>query len=189
MQNAALDGGLADPPRDAAYAFRAALGALARPGTLHEIAGATAPPPCSAAAATLIATLCDPTTPLYIAPSHEAQAFRDWITFQTGAPLVAAQDAVFAIGTWDALAPLAPYAVGTPAYPDRSTTLIVETPALEAQGAVLSGPGIETTARLSLPEIAAFQQNRARFPLGLDFFFTCGSMVAGLPRSTHVTEG
>lgn len=189
MLNTTLDGGLADPAREAAYAFRALLDALSRPGTIQQINGASAPAPCSPAAATLIVTLCDPTTPLFIAPSHDSDAFREWVTFQTGAPLVSASDAAFAIGTWDALAPLAPYAVGTPAYPDRSTTLIVEMPALEADGAVLSGPGIETTARLNLPEIEAFQQNRAQFPLGIDFFFTCGSEVAGLPRSTGVTEG
>ncbi len=189
MQNAVLDGGLADPARDAAFAFRAALDALSRPGTIRQIEGATAPAPCSAAAATLIVTLCDPTTPLYVAPSHDTEALRDWITFQTGAPFAAAKDAVFAIGTWDALAPLGAYAVGTPAYPDRAATLIVEMPTLDAEGAVLTGPGIKDTAHLNLPEVAAFQANRAQFPLGLDFFFTCGARVAGLPRSTRVTEG
>ncbi len=189
MQNAALDGGLSYPARDAAYAFRSALDALSRPGTVQKIAGATAPDPCSPAAATLIVTLCDPTTPLYLAPSHDTAALREWITFQTGAPFVPATDAVFALGTWDTLTPLWAYAVGTPAYPDRSTTLIVEMPALEAKGAVLSGPGIETTAHLNLPEIDAFQHNRAHFPLGLDFFFTCESRLAGLPRSTRVKEG
>jgi alpha-D-ribose 1-methylphosphonate 5-triphosphate synthase subunit PhnH len=60
---------------------------------------------------------------------------------------------------------------------------------LVAEGARLTGPGIETEARLSLPEVAAFQANRARFPLGFDCFFTCGDRVAGLPRSTRVQEG
>jgi alpha-D-ribose 1-methylphosphonate 5-triphosphate synthase subunit PhnH len=62
-------------------------------------------------------------------------------------------------------------------------------PELSATGARLTGPGIETETRLSLPEIAAFQKNRARFPLGFDCFFTCGDRVAGLPRSTRVQEG
>ncbi len=189
MQTAVLDGGLVDPARDAAFAFRAALDALSRPGTIRQIDGAEAPAPCSPAAATMIVTLCDPTTPLYVAPSHDNEALREWITFQTGAPFAAAIDAVFAIGTWDALAPLGAYAGGTPAYPDRSATLIVEVPVLEAKGAVLAGPGIETKAQLNLPEVDAFQANRAQFPLGLDFFFTYGNRVAGLPRSTRVTEG
>ena len=189
MQAAHLDGGFEDPARHAAFAFRAALDAMARPGTITTLSGAVAPAPCSAAAAVLLITLCDPNTPLYLAPSHEDDALRDWITFQTGAPIVDAPKAMFALGIWEALAPLDRFATGTSEYPDRAATLIVEMPALAAQGAALTGPGIETAARLNLPETAAFQRNRAHFPLGLDFFFTSGDRVAGLPRSTRITEG
>lgn len=192
MQTAQLDGGFADPARDAAMAFRAALDAMARPGTIAALSGATAPAPCSGAAATLLVTLCDATTPLYLAPSHDTGALRDWITFQTGAPLVDAPRAMFALGTWEALHDLGAFPVfpvGTSEYPDRAATLIVEAPELAPEGAVLTGPGIKTEARLTLPEIAAFQRNRAAYPLGLDFFFTCGDRVASLPRSTRVTEG
>jgi alpha-D-ribose 1-methylphosphonate 5-triphosphate synthase subunit PhnH len=41
---------------------------------------------------------------------------------------------------------------------------------------------------LTLPEVAAFRANRALFPLGLDFFFTCGDRLAALPRSTVVHD-
>ena len=71
--------------------------------------------------------------------------------------------------------------------PDRSATLVVEVECLEATGATLTGPGIRDSAYLSLPETAAFQTNSALFPLGLDFFFTCGDRIAGLPRTTEVT--
>lgn len=189
MQSDALDGGFSDSARNAAHAFRAALGVMSRPGTIASIAGATAPRPCSAAAASVLLVLCDPTTPIHLAPSHDTPALRDWITFQTGAPLVGPSSALFALGTWDALTPLDRYSIGTSEYPDRSTTLIVEVPDLVADGAILSGPGIKGTAQLRLPELAAFQANRAAFPLGLDFFFTSGNRVAGLPRSTRVTEG
>jgi alpha-D-ribose 1-methylphosphonate 5-triphosphate synthase subunit PhnH len=92
---------------------------------------------------------------------------------------------MFAVGTWAALAPLSAFPVGTSEYPDRSTTLIVEQNELTA-GALLTGPGIKDTAGLNLPETAAFQTNRAMFPLGLDFVFTCGNQLAALPRSTIV---
>lgn len=189
MQATQLDGGFYDPARGAAFAFRAALDAMARPGTIATISGAVAPAPCSSAAASLLLMLCDPTTPLHLAPSHDNDALRGWITFQTGAPLCDATEAMFGLGTWDALIPLDRFSAGTPEYPDRAATLIVEMPELAQAGAVLSGPGIETSAQLNLPEIAAFQRNRANFPLGLDFFFTCGDRVAGLPRSTRVKEG
>jgi alpha-D-ribose 1-methylphosphonate 5-triphosphate synthase subunit PhnH len=51
----------------------------------------------------------------------------------------------------------------------------------------MRGPGIEDSALLSLPDTKAFQDNAQHFPLGLDFFFTCGDRLAGLPRTTKVT--
>ncbi|MFU8825518.1 phosphonate C-P lyase system protein PhnH, partial [Yoonia sp.] len=67
-----------------------------------------------------------------------------------------------------------------------STTLIVEMAALTQTGARLTGPGIETTAALSLPESTTFQRNAALYPLGLDFLFTSGDHLAALPRTTRV---
>ncbi|MGL5008821.1 MAG: phosphonate C-P lyase system protein PhnH, partial [Paracoccaceae bacterium] len=77
---------------------------------------------------------------------------------------------------------------GLPDYPDRAATLIIEMDVLEPTGARLSGPGIRDTARLSLLETAAFRANRALFPLGFDAYLTCGSRIAGLPRSTRVED-
>lgn len=182
----ALQGGFPHAPKQSAHAFRAALEALARPGTLHGVTGATPPAPLSVAAGVLVLTLCDGTTPLHLAGCHDCPALRDWITFHTGAPLVGARDAVFGLGTWDALQPVSRFAVGQPDYPDRSATLIVEMPALVAQGPRLTGPGIKTAIHLSLPDIGAFATNHALFPLGFDCFLTAGSLVAGLPRSTKV---
>jgi alpha-D-ribose 1-methylphosphonate 5-triphosphate synthase subunit PhnH len=181
-----LDGGFADAPRDVAHAFRAALQAMARPGRIETVTGVSPPAPCSVAAGALIMTLCDTTTPLYLAPSHGCDALRDWITFHTGAPLTGPQDAAFALGAWNDLAPVDRFSVGTPDYPDRSATLIVELAGLTNTGATLTGPGIEARAHLSLPDLAAFQHNRRRFPLGFDTYFTCGDRLAGLPRSTRV---
>lgn len=181
-----LSGGFADPARDAARAFRAALQAMARPGRIATVTGATPPVPLSPAAGALLLVLTDPGTGLWLAPSHDTPALRDWIAFQTGAPIVPPERAMFALGSWAALQPLDRFPPGQPDYPDRSATLIVEMEALSAAGARLTGPGIETEARLSLPEVAAFAANRAAFPLGLDFFLTAGARLAGLPRSTRV---
>ncbi|MFN3955076.1 MAG: phosphonate C-P lyase system protein PhnH [Pararhodobacter sp.] len=185
----ALEGGFADPPVEAARGFRAALTALSRPGQIVELAEVSPPAPLSPAAGALVLVLCDATTPLHLAGAHDCPALREWIAFHTGAPLVCAAQAAFAIGDWAALAPLERFACGQPDYPDRSATLIVEMDALGAHGARLTGPGIRATARLSLPEVAAFRANRALFPLGHDFFLTAGNRLAGLPRSTIVEEG
>lgn len=185
----ALAGGFADAPVQAAQGFRAILDALSRPGRIQRLSGAAPPEPLSPAAGVAALVLLDSTTPLHLAPGHDTPALRAWIAFHTGAPLVGAGAAIFAIGTWNALQPVRRFAIGTPDYPDRAATLIVETDRLEPEGACLTGPGIDGTARLSLPDTAAFQANRARYPLGFDTFLTCGDRLAGLPRSTLVETG
>jgi alpha-D-ribose 1-methylphosphonate 5-triphosphate synthase subunit PhnH len=161
---------------------------MARPGRIEDLSGAQPPQPLSVAAGGLILTLCDATTPVHLAGAHDCPALRDWITFHTGAPLVGAAAAQFAIGTWAALNPVHRFAIGQPDYPDRSATLIIEMPDLSIEGPRLTGPGIKGTARLSLPETAAFAANQALFPLGFDCFLTAGTEVAGLPRSTRVED-
>ncbi len=189
MDQAVMTGGFADPPIQSPQAFRAAMTAMARPGDILAVTGAQAPAPVSVAASVLLLVLCDPGTPVWLATSHDSADLRRWIAFHTGASVVAARgEAVFALGTWDSLLSLADYRIGTPDYPDRSATLIVEMPLLRAEGAVLQGPGIKESAQLSVPEVAPLRVNRALFPLGLDFFFTCGSDLAAVPRSTVVTD-
>jgi alpha-D-ribose 1-methylphosphonate 5-triphosphate synthase subunit PhnH len=186
MNSVALQGGFTDAAMQSSRAFRACLEALARPGTVQPIAGAAPPAPLSRAAGAVLLTLCDGTTPLHLAGAYDCDILRDWITFHCGAPLVAAEAASFALGDWQALQPVARFSKGLPDYPDRAATLIVELPKLEAKGARLTGPGIAEVAFFSLPEVTAFQENRAAFPLGFDCLFTSGDQIAGLPRSTKV---
>ncbi|NHQ74675.1 phosphonate C-P lyase system protein PhnH [Roseovarius gahaiensis] len=181
-----LGGGFDTPATQAAMAFRALMEAMARPGHIETVTGATPPAPLSPAAGAALLTLCDAETPLYLAGPCDTPALRDWLAFHVGAPLVGPADCAFAVGTWADLQPLTDYSIGTASYPDRSATLIVELDDLGADGAVLRGPGIKDTAALSLPEKAAFQANTAQFPLGLDFIFTSGQRLAALPRSTEV---
>ena len=188
MTPEALSGGFREAPQQSARAFRAALDALSRPGTIVTVEGATPPAPLSIAAGVLILTLCDGTTPVHLGPTLDRTLLRDWITFHTGAQLVGAEAACFALGSWEDLTPVSRFALGLPDYPDRSATLIVEMADLRAEGLRLTGPGIKGSAHLSLPETAAFRANRANFPLGFDTFLTCGNTLAALPRSTRVEE-
>lgn len=181
-----LEGGFTDPPRQSATAFRALLQAMARPGRIEELPRLSPPAPLSPAAAAVLLVLADPTTPLHLAPSHDTADLRAWLSFHTGAPLCGPETAVLAVGTWSGLHPVTRFRIGQPDYPDRSATLIIETDRLDAEGPRLSGPGIRNTARLSLPETAAYQTNRALFPMGFDCILTCGARVAALPRSTRV---
>ncbi|MBW4707369.1 phosphonate C-P lyase system protein PhnH [Roseobacter sp. YSTF-M11] len=186
MQTQTLEGGFSNAPVQSARAFREIMTAMARPGVITALDGARGPAPLSQAASVLILTLCDPETPIYLAPSVDVPAVRAWVTFHTGAPFVAPDRAQFAVGTWPELT-AHDFPIGTPEFPDRSATLIVESGPLAASGAVLKGPGIKTASALSLPETAAFQRNAARFPLGLDYFFTHKDQLAALPRTTQVT--
>jgi alpha-D-ribose 1-methylphosphonate 5-triphosphate synthase subunit PhnH len=182
----ALSGGFTSAPIQSARAFREILEALARPGTIRRVAGAQPPAPLSEAAGVALLVLTDPTTRLHLAGRADCAAVRDWVAFHIGAPLAAAEDADFAVGTWGALQPVSRFRIGQPDYPDRSATLIVECAQLVNHGPALTGPGIEAAARLNLPETAAFRANRALFPLGFDTLFTAGDRIAGLPRSTRV---
>ena len=186
MHASELEGGFANAPHEASTAFRGAMRAMAMPGTIEVLSGADGPAPLSCAASTLLLTLCDPETPLYLAGGCDVPAVRAWITFHTGAPLVGPDAAMFAVGPWADLMPCSAYGIGTPEYPDRSATLIVEMSALENDGACLSGPGIQSEAFLNLPDIQFSKANAALYPLGIDLFLTHGDRVAALPRTTKV---
>lgn len=184
--NDALEGGFTEAPVQSARAFREILEAMARPGTIRRIQGAIPPEPLSIAAGTALLVLTDPTTRLHLAGPADCPSVRDWVAFHIGAPISTAEEADFAVGTWDTLQPVTRFRIGEPDYPDRSATLIVEVDRLVSHGPTLTGPGIETASWLNLPETAAFQANRALFPLGFDALFTAGDRIAGLPRSTRV---
>jgi alpha-D-ribose 1-methylphosphonate 5-triphosphate synthase subunit PhnH len=186
MTAALLSGGFTDAPRDGSRAFRAILNAMARPGMIVDLATASGPAPISPAAATVLLTLCDRTTPLHLAGEYDSPSLRDWIAFHAASPIVAAEDAVFALGNWAALQPLARFAIGTPEYPDRSATLIVDGHDFGGAVSTLAGPGIRDSAELALPDAPAFTANHALFPLGWDAILTAGTRLAALPRSTEI---
>lgn len=182
----ALAGGFTEAPTQSARAFREVLEAMARPGTIRRVDGARPPAPLSVASGTVLLTLCDATTPLALLGRCDSPAVRDWVAFHLGAPVVAPEDAAFALGRWDNLQPVSRFRIGLPDYPDRSATLIVEVDRLTNHGPALTGPGIETAVWLNLPETAAFRANREHFPMGFDTIFTSGDRIAALPRSTRV---
>ncbi|MEC9435653.1 MAG: phosphonate C-P lyase system protein PhnH [Pseudomonadota bacterium] len=189
----ALEGGFAAPPRDAARAFRALLGALSRPGTLHALGTATPPAPFPPAAGALALTLCDAETPVWLAPDLRGPGLTAWLTFHCNAPLVEdPAEAAFAFGAPAALAgALDAFAIGSAEYPDASATLVALLDGFAGEALTLAGPGIDGTARLAVPDAAAVAAlhapNAALFPQGRDLFLVAGELVAGLPRSTRIT--
>lgn len=186
--------GFEDPGHDAQTTFRAALNALAHPGRVQDIvAGCGVPDGLSPAMTALLLTLVDVDTPLWLPESTSDDAIA-FLRFHCGCPIVpSAALARFAAVPAGAKAPaLSTCNQGDPAYPDLSTTLLIEVGSLtDGQTVHLSGPGIQTRQALSaagLPDgfWREWRLNQQRFPLGVDVFLTQDRRICGLPRSTRV---
>jgi alpha-D-ribose 1-methylphosphonate 5-triphosphate synthase subunit PhnH len=188
----------ADPVFESQAAFRAILRAMARPGSVLACGHGLAPPsPLAPAAAAAILALADFETPIWIAPSFAGSEVATYLRFHTGAPLAGAPDkAAFALieGASDRFN-LTDFAQGTPDYPDRSATLVVQTRSL-ARGArlALSGPGVRRESTLAVEPLPGdfvmqWDANHAAFPLGVDVILAAGEELAALPRSVRVAGG
>ncbi len=190
---AAPPAGFADPVLESQRVFRAVLDAVARPGRVVGIELAPPPAPLQTATAAVALTLLDFATPVWLAPALASPAAVEYLTFHTGCPLAetraAAGFAVLDGGREDE--DFDGFARGTPEYPDRSATLIVQVgDLLEGAGIRLTGPGIRSEHRLTATGLApAFWQavlrNALLFPRGLDFVLTAGRNIACLPRTTR----
>jgi alpha-D-ribose 1-methylphosphonate 5-triphosphate synthase subunit PhnH len=186
--------GFADPVADSQTAFRALLEAISRPGKIVTLPVPDGVPDgLSPAQASIALALLDADTPVHLAPG--CAPARGWIAFHTGAPAAdtpgGARFAFVAAGD-EAPAPAA-IDLGTDAYPDRSTTLVLEAPGLSDDGRyALSGPGIASVTRAHLPLSDSFLAAREAlvelFPRGLDLLLTDGTRVLALPRTTRVEK-
>ena len=187
--------GLADPVFDSQRVFRAVLDALAHPGTIVDLSlPLSPPPPLDLATAAVVLALADYETPLWLDQASATDAVRAYLSFHCGCPLTSSgENAAFAVVTDPAAMPaLAAFQAGSDEYPDRSTTLVVQLPALRGGDPwELSGPGIRTRqsfAPAGLPPAFAewLRANHSLFPRGVDLIFTSGSSLAALPRSSQL---
>ncbi len=185
--------GFADPADDAQRVFRGVLEAMANPGRivtlpvteLGIVTGGLGP-----AAYAFGLALADFETPVWL--DRAAQPAAATLRFHVNCPITdEPADAAFALIGNPALMPeLDQFALGTDAYPDRSTTLVIEVPGFaEGPAVVLTGPGIETERELcvaGLPERfwAARAELAGLFPRGIDVVFTSGDRLVAIPRTT-----
>lgn len=194
---ATITAGFADPVFQSQAAFRALLAALSEPGTIQALPGAVVPPQgLQAATATVLLTLADYETPIWMSPALRQGAAGAWLRFHCGAALVETPaEALFAVVDGDADAPLlAAFHPGHDQFPDRSTTVIVQCAGLDGGAPVtLSGPGIAGTRLIAPSDLhpgfwAQVAANAEIYPLGIDLVLSCGDAVIGLPRTTLVSE-
>lgn len=193
---ASLAPAFAEPVLEAQSAFRAVMQAMSRPGLVQQLDHDLSPPaPLSAGAAAVALTLFDYETPVWLdGPLSKADDVSHWLRFHTSAPITRdPQQAAFALIADAANAPeFNSFALGTPDYPDRSTTLILQIDDMSGGFPLaLTGPGIDGEQTLSarpLPENFAnrMSENRALFPRGVDLLLVTGEAVVAIPRSTHV---
>ncbi|MFA7429544.1 MAG: phosphonate C-P lyase system protein PhnH [Rhodospirillaceae bacterium] len=196
MPASSLAPGLADPVLDSQAVFRAVLDALSRPGTLVPLTALPpAPAPLYTTTGAVVLSLADLDAPVFLDPPLATQAVAAWLRFHAGCAVAPREAAAFAlIGAPQALISLDDFALGTSEFPDRSTTLVVQVPAVQTgEGRTLTGPGIKTTTRLSvdgLPDAfwTAWRDNHALFPQGVDVIFATPTCLCGLPRTTRVED-
>lgn len=189
--------GFADPVRDAQGVFRAVLDALSHPGTAQKLTGMSdGVGALKGELASTLLTLGDHDTAIWLSPVLDTEAVKGFVGFHSGAPVVSdvARAAFAFVALGDALPDLATCNLGTQEYPDRSTTLVVELPALSGGPAlVLRGPGIRDTQEfgpVGLPKdfVSQWGENREIFPRGVDLLLVAAGQVVGLPRTTRIVE-
>ncbi len=187
--------GFADPVANAGDAFRAILQAMSRPGTVQPIAAPDEyPSAISGAAATVLLTLPDHSTPVWLDASLAGTDLDGYIRFHSGAALTGdPSHAAFAVLPKDANTfAHSIFCHGTDEYPDRSTTVIIDITSFGGRVAVrLSGPGIDGFCDFRADGVpSAFWKemitNGALFPLGIDVILTAPGFVAAIPRSTKI---
>lgn len=184
--------GFADPVLGAQEAFRAVLGALSRPGSIHRAGSLLTPPaPLQPATAAVLLALVDVDTSLHLDPA--CAPARDWIAFHCGAPFAIdpnSADYVLALSCPQ----LASLDAGTDDAPEVGATVILQVKGFSAgQSLRLAGPGLaapETIAVDGLPDdfVSRWTANQALFPRGIDIILCAGDQLAALPRSLQITE-
>ena len=196
----ALAAGFADPVFQSQATFRAVAAAMAEPGHAVALAAGLVPPAgLLATTAAVLLTLVDFETTVWLDDRlARTPEVADWLRFHTGCRITRDTDGadLAVIGEASEMPPFSHFPQGTAEYPDRSATLVVEVEAMTgAAGQLLSGPGIEGTARFAAIRLPdgfwhAWRENHAAFPLGVDLVFCSPDAVAGLPRSTRpILEG
>lgn len=182
------------PVQDAQQSFRRLLKAMSEPGTivaLHALRQGWEP--LNIASTSVLLTLADNDTPVWMSETLSGEATVQNVRFHTSAPLVNVPEmAQFAVasGTISG-AQLNALAQGTDVAPDTSATLILQVSSLSGGRMLrLTGAGIQEERMIApqLPDcvIDELTERPHPFPLGIDLILTCGERLLAIPRTTHV---
>ena len=185
--------GFVSPAQDAQAAYRGLLRAMSRPGVLVGMDGHAGLQDVTPAAASILLTLLDFDTTLYLGEELQGGPVEAWIRFHTGCRVTSAlSGADFALFVKPPTKEDFQTArQGDPKYPDQSATFIVQVSSFTGgQGVRLEGPGIDGEVRTEVADLGpdfweAWRANSAQFPLGIDVMLCSGADVIGLPRTSR----
>ena len=186
-----------DPVHDLQRTFRKILSAQSSPGTLADLSGEAELLDLDVAfnkGILLVAlVLLDAETSFYVAsPGSEAHART--ISQMSYARIAYPDEAdfVFVLGGEGAAEAIAAAKAGTLVDPHLGATIVIEARYLSSEGPLLlSGPGIESTARLGVGLeggwVEARRAKNVEFPLGVDILLVdASSRLVSLPRTTVI---
>jgi len=179
---------------DGQAASRDCFAALAAPGTVVNLGAALQSlASLHTAACALLLALLDQDSRLWLSPAAAAGGAAARLKLHTGCSMAAfPSEADFAlVAGVEELPPLEAFTAGSQEYPERSATVVLQVAAILESGWRLTGPGVRNETRLSVPALGdgfvhQWERNRARFPRGVDLYFSCGDRLCGLPRTTRI---
>ncbi|WP_435928134.1 phosphonate C-P lyase system protein PhnH [Dryocola sp. BD613] len=182
------------PVQDAQQSFRRLLKAMSEPGVIVALHSLTQGwEPLNVASTSVLLTLADNDTPVWISETLKSEATAQNVRFHTNAPLCPTpEQAQFAFaGETISADELNALAQGTDVAPDTSATLILQVSSLSGGRMLrLTGAGIREERMIApqLPEcvIHELTERPHPFPLGIDLILTCGDRLLAIPRTTHV---
>lgn len=178
--------------------FRVVLDAMARPGTLGSLPEPPhgVPAPLDPVTAAIVTCLFDHDTQIWLGDGIACIDVYEYLKLHCSCPVIkSGLTADFAVlNATEGVPGLAQFNPGADAYPDRSSTLIIQVPDIDTGPSItLTGPGVEpgTEASLTVAGMPDYfwQERRDQqeiFPCGVDLIFTCGDRLVALPRSTEI---
>ncbi|QIX95480.1 phosphonate C-P lyase system protein PhnH [Cedecea sp. FDAARGOS_727] len=182
------------PVQDAQQSFRRLLKAMSEPGVIVALTSLQQGwQPLNVATTSVLLTLADNDTPVWIDDALSNESAIQNIRFHTNAPLCEQpEQAQFAVAS-EAISSgqLNLLAQGCDIAPDTSATLVLQVSSLSGGRMLrLTGAGINEERMIApqLPECVLHEltERPHPFPLGIDLILTCGDRLLAIPRTTHV---
>ena len=182
------------PVQDAQHSFRRLLKAMSEPGvivSLQQIQHGWQP--LNIASTSLLLTLADHDTPVWMAAALNNDLVGQNLRFHTGATLVEQpQQAIFAVACDTISAEqLNVLSAGTLAAPETGEFLLYLETGQRAIRSEQTKAAVLAEERMIAPQlpdciIDELTERPHPFPLGIDLILTCGERLLAIPRTTHV---